>query len=229
MAGKMHSNSGAHNWLVYKNNDRFLREFAPLYKGVLYDLGAGESPYRDFFLKYVERYAAVDWGESLHETNVDILADLNEALPIDSGVADTVVSLSVMEHLREPQTMLNEASRILTSGGYLILQVPWQWWIHEAPHDYFRYTPYGLKYLLEKAGFMEISVRPQNGFFSMIVLKFNYFSMRFVRGPWPLRWIARLILLPIWFIGQVLAPFFDKLDRNCAAETTGYFVTAKKP
>tara|TARA_R110000868_G_scaffold29049_2_gene108034 strand:- start:21453 stop:22142 length:690 start_codon:yes stop_codon:yes gene_type:complete len=229
MVGKMNTNSGAHNWLVYKRNDQFLKEHVSLYRGVLYDLGAGESPYRDFFLQHADRYVAVDWGKSLHDTNVDILADLNEALPVESGVADTVVSLSVMEHLREPQMMLNEASRILKSGGHLVLQVPWQWWIHEAPHDYFRYTPYGLKYLLEKAGFVEVSVRPQVGFFSMIVLKLNYFSKRFVRGPWLLRRLIKLVLLPFWFVGQVLAPLFDKLDWNWAAETTGYFVTAKKP
>ena len=31
-----------------------------------------------------------------------------------------------------------------------------------------------------------------------------------------------------WQLGQRAAPLLDKLDRNWAAETTGYFVTAKK-
>jgi ubiquinone/menaquinone biosynthesis C-methylase UbiE len=42
---------------------------------------------------------------------------LNQPLPIESEVADTVISLSVMEHLREPQLFLNEAHRILKRGG----------------------------------------------------------------------------------------------------------------
>ena len=82
--------------------------------------------------------------------------------------------------------MLNEAFRILKPGGAIVLQVPWQWRVHEAPHDYFRYTPYGLKYLFEKAGFVDVVVEPQSGFFTMWILKMNYFSTRFIRGPRPM-------------------------------------------
>lgn len=224
-----HSNRRAYNWLIYKVGDRSLLKHSGFYKGILYDLGAGESPYKDFFLQYANRYVAVDWASSLHDIEADVVADLNEPLPIDSEVADTVLSLSVLEHLREPQTMLNETFRILKPGGAIVLQVPWQWWIHEAPYDYFRYTPYGLNYLLEKAGFSDVQVEPQAGFFTMWILKFNYFTLRIIRGPRPLRALIQLGLLPLWFLGQVLAPWLDKLDRNWALEASGYFVTAKKP
>ncbi|QXP88118.1 methyltransferase domain-containing protein [Methylococcus capsulatus] len=201
----------------------------PFYKGTLYDLGAGESPYKDFFLQHADDYIAVDWAGSYHAIRADIVADLNAHLPIESEVADAVVSLSVLEHLREPQTMLDEAFRILKPGGGLVLQVPWQWWIHEAPHDFFRYTPYGLEYLLKQAGFIDIQVEPQAGFFTMMVLKLNYFSLRLIRGPRPLRWMLRGIFGGMWYLGQKLAPSLDKLDRNWALEASGYFATARKP
>lgn len=223
-----HSNRKACNWLAYQTSDYFLEKLTPNYKGVLYDFGAGESPYKDFFLRYSQEYIAVDWAGSFHDTKADIAADLNKPLPIESNVADTVVSLSVLEHLCEPQTMLNEAFRILKSGGHIVLQVPWQWWIHEAPYDFYRYTPYGLKYMLEKAGFVNVVVEPQSGFFTMWILKFNYFSLRSIRGPRPLRWLIKAVLLPLWYIGQKSAPLLDKLDKNWALETSGYFVTAKK-
>jgi SAM-dependent methyltransferase len=228
MISQLHSNRKALNWLAYQTNDHFLEKLTANYKGVLYDLGAGESPYKDFFLQYAQQYIAVDWAGSIHNTKADIVADLNQALPIESEVADTVVSLSVMEHLCEPQTMLNEAFRILRPGGNIILQVPWQWWIHEAPYDFFRYTPYGLKYMFEKAGFSNVVVEPQSGFFTMWILKFNYFTLRFIRGPRPLRWLIKAVLLPLWYVGQKSAPLLDKLDKNWALETSGYFVTAKK-
>ncbi|PPK51363.1 methyltransferase domain-containing protein [Marinobacter persicus] len=224
-----HSNRQWHNWLVYDIGDHFLAKYSPNYKGTLYDLGAGESPYKDFFLQHADQYIAVDWAGSFHDTKADIAADLNKPLPIDSEVADTVVSLSVLEHLCEPQTMLNEAFRILKPGGGMVLQVPWQWWIHEAPFDFFRYTPYGLKYLFEKAGFVDVTVEPQSGFFTMWILKGNYFSQRFIRGPRPLRALVKAALLPFWYLGQKLAPLLDKLDKNWALETSGYYVTAKKP
>lgn len=225
---RKHSNRRAHNWIVYDIGDRFLLKNSQHYKGALYDLGAGESPYKDFFLQYADRYIAVDWAGSFHDTRADIAADLNKPLPIDSEVADTVVSLSVMEHLCEPQTMLNEAYRILKPGGAIVLQVPWQWWIHEAPYDFFRYTPYGLRYLFEKAGFADVLVEPQSGFFTMWILKMNYFSQRFIRGPRPLRWAIKAALAPLWYLGQKAAPHLDKLDRDWALEASGYYVTAKK-
>ena len=35
----------------------------------------------------------------------------------------------------------------------LLIAAPHEWEVHQAPHDYFRYTRYGLAYLLEQAGF----------------------------------------------------------------------------
>ncbi len=225
---QQHQNRQAQNYLMYDISDGLLLRNAQHYKGALYDLGAGESPYKDFFLQYADQYIAVDWAGSYHDTKADIAADLNKPLPIKSEVADTVVSLSVLEHLCEPQTMLNEAYRILKPGGAIVLQVPWQWWVHEAPYDYFRYTPYGLKYLFEKAGFVDVVVEPQSGFFTMWILKMNYFSRRFLRGPRILRSAIRAVLMPFWYLGQEAAPVLDKLDRNWALETSGYFATARK-
>lgn len=223
-----HPNRSPHNWLIYDIGDAWLTRFKDRYKGHLYDLGCGEMPYKNWLLNYADQYTGVDWGSTLHDLKADILADLNEPLSIESEVADTVISLSVMEHLREPQVFLNEAHRIMKSDGMIVLQVPWQWWIHEAPYDYYRYTPYGLKYMFEKAGFTDVVIDPQSGFFTMWILKFNYFTLRFVKGPSVLRWPIKAALVPVWFIGQILAPLLDKLDRSWDAETTGYFVTARK-
>ena len=196
---------------------------------MLYDLGAGESLYKTFFLKYADRYMAVDWSLGVQNTDIDIVADLNKPFPIGSGAADTVVSLSVLEHLCEPQLFLNEAFRILKPGGAIILQVPWQWHVHGAPHDYFRYAPSGLEHLLKRAGFVDITIEPQAGFFSLIALKLNYFSRRFVRGPLPLRVLIGGVLWFPWQIHQILAPLLDLLDRNWLLEAPGYFVTACRP
>lgn len=228
MISKNHTNRQLHNWLVYNISDRFLQKNTSRFRGQLYDLGCGESPYKDFFLKYAEGYMGVDWAGSYHETKADIAADLNKPIPIESEVADSVVSLSVIEHLYNPQNMLSEAHRILKPGGDLVIQVPWQWRIHEAPHDYYRYTPFGLSRLLREAGFNDIEIEAQSGFFTTMVMKFNYFSARFIRGPRPIRWIVKLGLIPFWYLLQLSAPLLDKADRSWDLETSGYFITAKK-
>lgn len=226
----MHSYSFLmHNWLALKINNETLNKHLEHITGVVYDLGCGKRPYEKDILTVATKYIGIDWSCTQHGMHADIIADLNRALPVENEVADTIVSFQVLEHLYEPQIVLNESHRILKSKGTVLLTVPFQWWIHEAPHDFFRYTPYGLVYLFENAGFVDVVVKPQSGFFSMWILKMNYFSNRFVRGPKAIRWFVRISLLPFWFAGQVVAPLLDKLDRNWASEASGYCVTARKP
>ena len=222
-----HSNRKPHNCLIYDIGDAWLTRFTDRYKGHLYDLGCGEMPFKSWLLNYAEQYTGVDWGSSLHELKADILADLNEPLPIQSEVADTVMSLSVMEHLREPQVFLNEAHRILKPDGSMVLQVPFMWWVHEAPYDFYRYTRYGLQYMFEKAGFTDITIYSQTGFWVMWTLKFNYQTTRLVRGPWPIRKAMALLMRGIWAIDQRVAPWLDKFWTG-EGETAGYFVVARK-
>lgn len=223
-----HSNRQFYNFLIYDLLDFYLEKYKHLYKGVLVDLGCGEAPYKNYFLQYVEKYVGVDWSGSYHNIKADVISDLNEKIDLPDEYADVAVSISVMEHLREPQIFLNEVYRILKKGGYLILQVPWQWWVHEAPYDYFRYTPYALEYMLTKAGFSEFVIEPMGGFFSMWFLKFNYASLRLIKGPKILRKIIGASLIPIWITTQTLAKVLDKIDKQKELESPGYFVIAKK-
>jgi len=213
---------------MYDLMDQLLYSQTEFLRGAVYDFGCGESPYREWLLQHVDSYTGVDWTDSQHRITADIVADLNAPLPIADAAADVVVSLSVMEHLREPQVMLSEAHRILKPGGSILLQVPFMWWVHEAPHDYYRYTRYGLQYLFDKAGFVDIRIFPQTGFWAMWTLKFNYQSMRLIRGPWVARKLMRAILGTVWAINQRLAP---ALDRHWKAEeeTAGYLVVARRP
>jgi SAM-dependent methyltransferase len=218
-----------HNWLPLKINNQTLSAHLKQMRGCVYDLGCGIRPYEHDILSVADKYIGVDWAETMHDLKADVVADLNKPLPIENMMADTVVSFQVIEHLSEPQIMLNEAFRILKPNSYIFLTSPWQWSIHEAPYDYFRYSLYGLKYLFDKAGFVDVKVIPQSGFFTTWILKMNYFTFRFVRGPQLVVWLVRMTLLPFWFVGQVVAPYLDKLDWNWALEASGYYVIARKP
>lgn len=224
-----HSNRKEYNWLIYEHWDKWLLEYAPYYRGILVDLGCGEAPYKDFFLQFAKQYVGIDWSNTYHNSQASIISDLNKHIDLPDHYADTIVSLSVMEHLYEPQIFLKESYRILRMDGVMILQVPWMWWIHEAPHDYFRYTPYGLKFLFENAGFEDIKVQPMSGFFSMWILKMNYFSLRWIKKPsWKSNVIKFCLLKPLWYIGQKLAPWLDSKHRGWSLESVGYFVIAQK-
>lgn len=56
---------------------------------------------------------------------------------------------------------------------------------------------------------MNIVVESQSGFFTTAILKWNYYTSRFVHGPKPLRWLFMAGLLPCWYLDQKFAPFLD--------------------
>jgi SAM-dependent methyltransferase len=219
-----------HNWLAHKLNNALLKKQLGNIRGVVYDLGCGTRPYEKEILVFADRYIGVDWANTLHGLHADIVANLNQPLPIESDVADTVISLQVMEHLCEPQVMVGEAFRILKAGGTVYITVPFQWWVHEAPYDFFRFTRYGLEYMLNKAGFVDVLVEESTGFWSMWSLKLNYQLDRInsPKVPKVIRWIVLPLVLPIWVVNQIVAPLMDKVWPE-TRETTGYSVTARKP
>jgi len=223
-----HVNYLQHNWLIKRICNQLVENNKRYFRGTVYDLGCGERPYEQEILSVADNYIGIDWLDSQHRLKVDIIADINKVLPIDCEVADTVTSFQVMEHLSEPQLFLNEAYRILKKSGNIILTIPFQWGVHEAPYDYYRYTPYGLKYLFTKSGFQSVNIIAYAGFFTMWILKLNYFSTRFIRGPKIIRELIKSILILFWNIGQLLAPLLDKLDRSKELESPGYIVTATK-
>ena len=225
---KHHPNRQAHNWLIYDVGDEMLLRHTDMYRGDVYDLGCGDMPFKSFFQRHCERYVGVDWNNSEHDTKPDIVADLNAALPIPSDCAGTVVSISVLEHLSEPRTMLSEAHRILVPGGHIVLHVPFQWHIHEAPYDYFRFTRFALQNMLAGAGFADIRVEPTTGFWSMWVLKLNYQLKKLVRGPTPIRVPLQIVFTIMWWLDQQFARWLDKIWPG-EDETAGYVVTATKP
>lgn len=50
--------------------------------------------------------------------------DLNQPLPLENALFDTVVTSEVIEHLENPRAVFRELNRVLKSGGRLILTTP---------------------------------------------------------------------------------------------------------
>jgi SAM-dependent methyltransferase len=211
------------NWRALENNNRWVRRLLPLMQGRVLDLGCGTAPYREDILLVADEYVGVDWPGTMHDTRrVDVFADLSLPLPFPAECADTVTVFKVLEHLREPALFLGECFRVLRPGGRLIILVPFLHQVHEAPHDYYRYTRFGLEYLLTRSGFTEVSVHEKTGFWEMWVLKWNYHTRCYARG------ILTLCFIPVWWLGQVVAPWLDRL-RAHPEMTASYAAHARKP
>lgn len=88
---------------------------------------------------------------------LDVRAAL-ERLPFSNNRFDRIVCTETLEHVTEPDRVLRELARVIRPGGILLLSVPVLSPVHQAPHDYFRYTPFGLRHLLKKTGFTAVSI-----------------------------------------------------------------------
>jgi SAM-dependent methyltransferase len=53
-----------------------------------------------------------------------VWADAEEPLPFEDASFDVVVAAELLEHLREPQRLVDEAARVLRPGGILAGSVP---------------------------------------------------------------------------------------------------------
>ena len=188
------------------------------------DAGAGEGQYRHHFSR--QRYCGVDlavgdadWDYS----QLDAIADLAR-LPFADDTFRAALHIVTIEHLPEPGQSLREIVRTLAPGGTLLLAAPQDWEVHQAPHDYFRYTRHGLEYLLRQAGLEAVEIRPAGGYFRLLARRLLN-GLQFFAGGW--RWLgfvpAVLVLVP----PALILPFLDFLDPQ-KNFTLGYISLARK-
>jgi SAM-dependent methyltransferase len=188
------------------------------------DAGAGEGRYARFFAG--QRYCGVDLavGDAAWDyTRLDVVADLT-ALPFRSGQFEAAIHIVTIEHLSEPARALAEVARSLAAGGRLLVAAPHEWEVHQPPHDYFRYTRYGLRYVLEKAGFEVCDVRPAGGYFRLLARRLLN-GLQFFSGG--LRWVGFVPSAVLLVPPALILPFFDFHDREFNF-TLGYISIARK-
>ena len=76
--------------------------------------------------------------------NTHVAGDAHN-LPFLDNAVDIVWLCAVLEHINQPFTVVEEVYRVLKPGGYILISVPFLQYLHASPHDYFRYTKFGLR------------------------------------------------------------------------------------
>ena len=149
---------------------KFYGHALPTYaKGNLLDLGCGKVPLYEAYKDKISNCICVDWDNSLHKNIFsDMTMDLNDSLPFEGKSFDTIILSDVLEHIKNPQSLWIEINRILKENGVLIMNVPFHYWIHEHPFDYFRYTRYALENFADESGFEIITLCELGGIIEVL-------------------------------------------------------------
>lgn len=189
--------------------------------GMILDIGCGAKPYEKLFIERAQAYIGVD-VDTDETKKVDVCADALR-LPFRSETFDTVISNQTIEHVRHPELFVSEASRVLKTGGVMIITAPQLWCLHEKPHDYYRFTRYALELLCENNDLEVVALHERYGAFATIA---QMLALMVYLPNADRKWrthAARLIFGP----AQVLGKIFDRLFYNPDL-TLGYLLVARK-
>jgi ubiquinone/menaquinone biosynthesis C-methylase UbiE len=219
------------------NRDKWIAKQAKLLPpgAHVLDVGAGGCPYKNLFehCAYTSQDACPLSPNQIHEGRygrIDINSDV-AAIPVRDGAFDVVLCTEVLEHVPDPAAALGEFARVLNRGGRLILTAPLGSGIHQQPyHFYGGYTRFWYERFLPAAGFTDVCIETNGGFFE----HFGQESQRFasilaqtVKGPlWGLP--IRVLLRAAFGIAMPLICHAVASHDNNKDFTVGYFVTATR-
>lgn len=125
-------------YLHFSGTLKTIKYYSEEIKGKVLDIGSGNSPYRSYF-KNVDQYIKVD---NRDYSDIDIIADITERIPLDDESIDSVVCTQVLEHIMYPEKAINEIFRVLKPGGVCLLTTHMAAPLHGEPFDYYRFTKY---------------------------------------------------------------------------------------
>jgi SAM-dependent methyltransferase len=164
------------------------------FKGKILDLGCGKAPLYELYKGYTSEVICADWEKSLHDNEfIDKITDLNNNLDFNDSEFDTVLLSDVLEHILLPHNLLKEIYRILKPDGCLIMNVPFFYWLHEEPFDYFRYTKFALADLTKNSGLRVLELGAYGGVLEILA-----------------DLISKIVII-IPFVGKIISSFIQKV------------------
>lgn len=186
------------------------------------DLGCGSMPYRELIAGLGIAYVGADIGG-----DADLLIDAQGRVAMEDGGADAVLSVQVLEHVRDLDTYCAEIRRLLKPDGTLLLSTHGTWLYHPHPEDHRRWTRTGLAHDLGTRGFEVLALEPLVGpLATTTVIRLTGFAFVLRRIPLIGRLVAGALAVLMnvrAVIEDMITPAQMRLDNACI-----YFVLARK-
>ena len=131
--------------------NQWLRENCADIQGSVLSIGSAEDGdgeggrYRDYFVR-VDSYTT---SEVMEHPDADLLLDVRNMPEVGDDSYDCIFCSGVLEHVDEHRKAVDEMTRVLKPGGILLLGVPFRQATHMEPFDFWRFTEYGIRFLLK--------------------------------------------------------------------------------
>ena len=206
--------------ITRKNLEKFLKKYATDKK--ILDVGSGGSSYERFFPNRL----SVDIDP---ERRPDIVADAQN-LPFQNEEFDFVLCTEMLEHTENPFAVEKELHRVLKVGGTLLLTTRFVYPLHDTPHDYWRFTKYGLLKIFREWELVEI-IAETSSFSTIAALLQRIQFQSILKANKLSKLLMQLFIVLFDNLNWVLHEEYGDIKRKNREEdimTTGYYIVVKK-
>jgi len=200
--------------------DSDLKRLEKYMKGKVLDLGGGRK--RGDFKEAEDATWVVFDAEN--DFRPCVLGDAHQ-LPFKDNVFNCVKCTELLEHVENPENVIQEITRVLKLSGVLIFSMPFNIPIHADPYDFQRFTDYKLKKIIENEFNIEI-IKKQGLYFTVLgfMLKQAITHIKSTK-------FKRILYLTFPLLDLLVKldnRDFVKNSKYLSSFTTGFFVVAVK-
>lgn len=200
--------------------DNFLESI--IFQGRILDVGGKKTQKRGRFIPPKINVESWEYLNLDEETKPDYCCNA-ENIPVESETFDWVLLCEVLEHIAEPEKVLDECLRILKPGGKLLITMPFMIGIHGDPEDYQRWTPslFNLQ-LKKKRGMIVEQIQPLGGVWAVC-----WDCMYTAGSPGGPEFKKKFSRFMLYTFKDIFLIFENAIPGN-ERITTGFAVLAKK-
>jgi SAM-dependent methyltransferase len=138
------------------------------------------------------------------------VCDAVRGLPFADNSVDTIFCCSVLEHVTDPPAAMAEFARVLRPNGRVILSIPFMYFLHGAPNDFFRFTRFGVELMARRSGLSVETVTTSGGLAHLVLHTVSMVVAGSAGSSAAGLSIASLCAGLLWRIAR----FIDRFDRS---------------
>ena len=168
-----------------RNLDRLCRENATSVRTlVVHSEDVDHGPwFPDAFTVTKRPSAPADLHVDVHYKGVSAIPD---------GSYEVILCTGLLEHLPDPQRLVDELHRILRPGGRLIVSASAVFSFHEGPENYFHFAPGGFRQLFKNWSEIRM-LRGASQPFETIGILLQRINLQTTMLP-PARWVVEILM-----------------------------------
>jgi len=138
---------------VRKESNKWLRQHCRDIQGDVLSIGSANDSdgQGDFYRDYFIMASSYTTSECSGTFKCDLIVDVRCMSGIKDQSFDCIFCSGVLEHVDNYKAGLDEITRTLKTGGILLLGLPFRQAIHAGTQDFWRFTEYGIRWLLRES------------------------------------------------------------------------------